>query len=147
MCTQEFFQAQRSQLVGRLALRSLENFESILDYLLSWEVLTWEDYESVSLPGQPLSTLARRLLDIVWNKGGQSCELLFAAVRKAEGADEQTEPGNQWSQNVSCPAQDLQRHRPVIVRKIYGHVEGILDLLLEHGFITKYECDEIRLPI
>ncbi|XP_027725378.1 nucleotide-binding oligomerization domain-containing protein 2 isoform X2 [Vombatus ursinus] len=147
MCTQEFFQAQRSQLVGQLALRSLENFESILDYLLSWEVLTWEDYESVSLPGQPLSTLARRLLDIVWNKGGQSCELLFAAVRKAEGADEQTEPESQWSQNVSCPVQDLQRHRPVIVRKIYGHVEGILNLLLERGFITKYECDEIRLPI
>ncbi|XP_044517352.1 nucleotide-binding oligomerization domain-containing protein 2 [Gracilinanus agilis] len=147
MCTQEFFQAQRSQLVGRLALRSLENFESVLDYLLSWEVLTWEDYESVSLPGQPLSTLARRLLDIVWNKGGQSCELLFAAVQKAEGADEQTEPPRRWSHNESCPAQDLQKHRPVIVRKIYGHVESILNLLLEHGFITKYECDEIRLPI
>ncbi|XP_074149467.1 nucleotide-binding oligomerization domain-containing protein 2 isoform X2 [Sminthopsis crassicaudata] len=147
MCTQEFFQAQRSQLVGRLALRSLENFESILDYLLSWEVLTWEDYESVSLPGQPLSTLARRLLDIIWNKGGRSCELLFAAVEKAEEAEEQTEPLRLWSQNVASPAQDLQRHRPVIVRKIYGHVEGILDLLLERGFITKYECDEIRLPI
>ncbi|XP_074067443.1 nucleotide-binding oligomerization domain-containing protein 2 isoform X2 [Macrotis lagotis] len=147
MCTQEFFQTQRSQLVRRLALRSLENFESVLDYLLSWEVLTWEDYESVSLPGQPLSTLARRLLDIVWNKGGQSCKLLLVAVRIAEGADEQTEPPRQWSQNVSCPAQDLQRHRPVIVRKIYGHVEDILNLLLERGFISKYECDEIRLPI
>ncbi|XP_051835786.1 nucleotide-binding oligomerization domain-containing protein 2 isoform X1 [Antechinus flavipes] len=147
MCTQEFFQAQRSQLVGQLALRSLENFESILDYLLSWEVLTWEDYESVSLPGQPLSTLARRLLDIIWNKSGQSCELLFAAVKKAEETEEQTEPPRLWSQDVASPAQDLQRHRPVIVRKIYGHVEGILDLLLERGFITKYECDEIRLPI
>ncbi|XP_016283938.2 nucleotide-binding oligomerization domain-containing protein 2 isoform X1 [Monodelphis domestica] len=147
MYTQEFFQAQRSQLVGRLALRSLENFESVLDYLLSWEVLTWEDYESVSLPGQPLSTLARRLLDIVWNKGGQSCELLFAAVQKAEGADEQTEPLRKWSQNESCSVQDLQKHRPTIVRKIYGHVESILNLLLERGFLTKYECDEIRLPI
>ncbi|XP_026350515.3 nucleotide-binding oligomerization domain-containing protein 2 isoform X1 [Ursus maritimus] len=147
MCTQDAFQAQRSQLVGLLVSGSLEGFESVLDWLLSWEVLSWEDYEGLSLPGQPLSRLARRLLDTVWNKGTWGCEQLVAAVREAQTDCQAPELSSCWDPHSPHPARDLQSHRPAIVRRLYSHVEGVLDLAWEHGFISQYECDEIRLPI
>ncbi|XP_015428127.1 PREDICTED: nucleotide-binding oligomerization domain-containing protein 2 [Myotis davidii] len=84
MCTQEAFQAQRSRLVGLLGSGSLEAFESVLDWLLSWDVLSWEEYEGLHVLGQPLSHLARCLLDTVWNKGAWGCEQLLAAVQEAQ---------------------------------------------------------------
>ncbi|XP_014383884.1 PREDICTED: nucleotide-binding oligomerization domain-containing protein 2 [Myotis brandtii] len=123
MCTQQAFQAQRSRLVGLLGSGSLEAFESVLDWLLSWDVLSWEEYEGLHVLGQPLSHSARRLLDTVWNKGA-------------------------WGDPHSPhPARDLQCHRPAIVRRLYSHVEGVLDLAQARGFLSPYECDEIRLPI
>lgn len=50
--------------MGLLVLGFLEGFERVLDWLLFWEVLFWEDFEGLSLRGQPLSHLARCLLDI-----------------------------------------------------------------------------------
>lgn len=147
MCTQEAFQAQRGQLVGLLVSGSLEGFESILDWLLSWEVLSWEDYEGLSLLGQPLSHLARRLLDTVWNKGTWGCEQLIAAIQEAQTDYQARELSSCWDPHSPHPARDLQSHRPAIVRRLHGHVEGVLDLAWEHGFISQYECDEIRLPI
>ncbi|XP_029780023.1 nucleotide-binding oligomerization domain-containing protein 2 isoform X4 [Suricata suricatta] len=147
MCTQEGFQARRSQLVGLLVSGSLEGFESILDWLLSWEVLSWEDYEGLSLLGQPLSHLARRLLDTVWNKGAWGCEQLIAAVREAQADRQGPELSCHWDPHSPHPARDLQSHRPAIVRRLYSHVEGVLDLVQERGFISQYECDEIRLPV
>lgn len=147
MCTQEAFQAQRSQLVGLLVSGSLEGFESVLDWLLSWDVLSWEDYESLSLVGQPLSHLARHLLDTVWKKGAWGCEQLVAAVREAQADSQSPELPGHWDPHSPQPAQDLQSHRPAIVRRLYSHVEGVLDLAHERGFISRYECDEIRLPI
>ncbi|XP_032280460.1 nucleotide-binding oligomerization domain-containing protein 2 isoform X2 [Phoca vitulina] len=147
MCTQEAFQAQRSQLVGLLVSGSLEGFESILDWLLSWEVLSWEDYEGLSLLGQPLSHLARRLLDTVRNKGAWGCEQLVAAIREAQTDCQAPELSGCWDPHSPHPARDLQSHRPAIVRRLYSHVEGVLDLAWENGFISRYECDEIRLPI
>ncbi|XP_058562336.1 nucleotide-binding oligomerization domain-containing protein 2 isoform X1 [Neofelis nebulosa] len=147
MCTQEALQAQRSQLVELLVSGSLEGFESILDWLLSWEVLSWEDYEGLSLLGQPLSQLARRLLDTVWNKGAWGCEQLIAAVREAQTGCQAPELSCRWDPHSPHPAHDLQSHRPTIVRRLYSHVEGVLDLAQERGFISRYECDEIRLPV
>lgn len=147
MCSQEAFQAQRSQLVGLLVSGSLEGFESILDWLLSWEVLSWEEYEGLSLLGQPLSHLARRLLDTVWNKGAWGCEQLLTAVQEARADSQSPALGGHWDSHSARPARDLQRHRPAIVRRLYGHVEGVLDLAQVQGFISPYECDEIRLPI
>ncbi|XP_049477179.1 nucleotide-binding oligomerization domain-containing protein 2 [Panthera uncia] len=147
MCTQEALQAQRSQLVELLVSGSLEGFESILDWLLSWEVLSWEDYEGLSLLGQPLSQLARRLLDTVWNKGAWGCEQLIAAVREAQTGCQAPELSCRWDPHSPHPAHDLQSHRPAIVRRLYSHVEGVLDLAQERGFISRYECDEIRLPV
>ncbi|XP_039097472.1 nucleotide-binding oligomerization domain-containing protein 2 isoform X2 [Hyaena hyaena] len=147
MCTQEGFQAQRSQLVGLLVSGSLEGFESILDWLLSWEVLSWEEYEGLSVLGQPLSHLARRLLDTVWNKGAWGCEQLIAAVREAQADCRGPEISCRWDPQSPHPARDLQSHRPAIVRRLYSHVEGVLDLAQERGFISRYECDEIRLPV
>ena len=147
MCTQEALQAQRSQLVGLLVSGSLEGFESILDWLLSWEVLSWEDYEGLSLLGQPLSQLARRLLDTVWKKGAWGCEQLIAAVREAQTGCQAPELSCRWDPHSPHPAHALQSHRPAIVRRLYSHVEGVLDLAQERGFISRYECDEIRLPV
>ncbi|XP_058383772.1 nucleotide-binding oligomerization domain-containing protein 2 isoform X2 [Diceros bicornis minor] len=147
MCTQEAFQAQRSQLVGLLVSGSLEGFESVLDWLLSWEVLSREDYETLSLLGQPLSHLARCLLDTVWKKGAWGCEQLIAAVQEAQADSQSPELPCGWDPHSAHPARDLQSHRPAIVRRLYSHVEGVLDLAHERGFVSRYECDEIRLPI
>ncbi|XP_068384881.1 nucleotide-binding oligomerization domain-containing protein 2 isoform X2 [Eschrichtius robustus] len=147
MYTQDTFQAQRSQLVELLVSGSLEGFESVLDWLLSWEVLSWEDYEGLSLLGQPVSHLARRLLDTVWNKGAWGCELLTAAVQETQADRQPPELPGCWEPHSPHPARDLQSHRPAIVRRLYGHVEGVLDLAQARGFISQYECDEIRRPI
>lgn len=133
--------------MGLLVSGSLEGFESVLDWLLSWDVLSWEDYESLSLVGQPLSHLARHLLDTVWKKGAWGCEQLVAAVREAQADSQSPELPGHWDPHSPQPAQDLQSHRPAIVRRLYSHVEGVLDLAHERGFISRYECDEIRLPI
>ncbi|XP_006908812.1 nucleotide-binding oligomerization domain-containing protein 2 isoform X1 [Pteropus alecto] len=147
MCAQEAFQAQRSQLVGLLVSGSLEGFESVLDWLLSWDVLSWEDYEGLSVLGQPLSHLARRLLDTVWNKGAWACEQLLAAVQEARADSQSPRLHGHWDPHSSHPVRDLRSHRPAIVRRLYSHVEGVLDRAQERGFVSPYECDEIRLPV
>ncbi|XP_052584343.1 nucleotide-binding oligomerization domain-containing protein 2 isoform X6 [Peromyscus californicus insignis] len=147
MCSQEGFQAQRSQLVALLVSESLEGFESILDWLLSWEVLSWEDYEGLSLPGQPLSHSARRLLDTVWNKGDWGCQKLLEAVQEAQANSHTLELHVCWGTHSLHPTRDLQSHRPAIVRGLYNHVEAVLEQAREGGFLSQYECDEIRLPI
>uniref|UniRef100_A0A8D0MW59 Nucleotide binding oligomerization domain containing 2 n=1 Tax=Sus scrofa TaxID=9823 RepID=A0A8D0MW59_PIG len=147
MCAQEAFQAQRSQLVELLVSGSLEGFESILDWLLSWDVLSWEDYEGLSLLGQPLSHLARRLLDTVWSKGTWGCEQLVAAVREAQADSQPSELPGCWNPHSPHPARDLQSHRPAVVRRLYSHVDSVLERTQEQGFISRYECDEIRRPI
>lgn len=147
MCSQEDFQARRSQLVALLVSGSLEGFESILDWLLSWDVLSWEDYEGLSLPGQPLSHSARRLLDIVWNKGDWGCQKLLEAVQEARANSHTLELRDSWDTPSLHPTRDLQSQRPAIVRELYNHVEAVLELARERGFLSQYECDEIRLPI
>ncbi|XP_017385620.1 nucleotide-binding oligomerization domain-containing protein 2 isoform X2 [Cebus imitator] len=147
MCSQEAFQAQRSQLVELLVSGSLEGFESVLDWLLSWEVLSWEDYEGFHILGQPLSNLARRLLDTIWNKGTWACQKLIAAVQEAQADSQTPKLHGCWDPYSLHPARDLQSHRPAIVRRLHSHVEGMLDLARERGFVSQYECDEIRLPI
>ncbi|XP_014303493.1 nucleotide-binding oligomerization domain-containing protein 2 isoform X1 [Myotis lucifugus] len=146
-CTQQAFQAQRSQLVGLLGSGSLEAFESVLDWLLSWDVLSWEEYEGLHVLGQSLSHSARRLLDTVWNKGAWGCEQLLAAVQEAQADGRSPELHGHWDPHSPHPARDLQCHRPAIVRRLYSHVEGVLDLAQARGFLSPYECDEIRLPI
>lgn len=147
MCSQEDFQARRSQLVALLVSGSLEGFESILDWLLSWDVLSWEDYEGLSLPGQPLSHSARRLLDTVWNKGDWGCQKLLEAVQEARANSHTLELRDSWDTPSLHPTRDLQSQRPAIVRELYNHVEAVLELARERGFLSQYECDEIRLPI
>lgn len=133
--------------MGLLVSGSLEGFESVLDWLLSWDVLSWEDYEGLSVLGQPLSHLARRLLDTVWNKGAWACEQLLTAVQEARADSQSPKLHGHWDPHSSHPARDLQSHRPVIVRRLYSHVEGVLDRAQEQGFVSPYECDEIRLPV
>lgn len=133
--------------MGLLVSGSLEGFESVLDWLLSWDVLSWEDYEGLSLLGQPLSHLARRLLDTVWKKGSWGCEQLVAAVQEARADSQAPMLGAHWDPHAPHPAQALRRHRPAIVRRLHRRVEGVLDLARAQGFVSPYECDEIRLPV
>lgn len=126
---------------------SLEGFESILDWLLSWDVLSWEDYEGLSLPGQPLSHSARRLLDTVYNKGPWGCQKLLEAIQEAQANSHAFELHGCWDTHSLQPTRDLQRHRPAIVRRLYNHVDAVLELAREGGFLSHYECDEITLPI
>lgn len=130
-----------------LAGGSVENFEGVLDYLLSWEVLTWEDYENVSIRGYGVSRLARALLDILWNKGDQGYELLVAALEEVGKTRQPTEVEQLQVEELSEPSVYLRKHRPVIVRKIHGQVEGTLKYLLDANCISKYECDEVQLPM
>ncbi|KAK2503011.1 hypothetical protein MC885_017372 [Smutsia gigantea] len=140
MCTQEVFQAQRSQLMGLLVLGSLEGFESVLDWLLFWEVLSWEDYEDLSLQGQPFSHLARCLLDIVLRAVHSCCG--------CPGGPRPVPPAP-WLLGPPLPhaACDLRNHLPATIRRLHRHAEGVLDVAQEQGFISLYECDEIMLPI
>ncbi|XP_029464384.1 nucleotide-binding oligomerization domain-containing protein 2 isoform X2 [Rhinatrema bivittatum] len=147
MCAQEFLKRQRSHLVSTLGGGSVENFENVLDYLIAWDVLTWEDYENVSIQGQTLCRWARNLLDIIWSKGERSGELLGAALQAAERGSAGLDLALQGFEDFSPASKNLQKHRPLIVRKIHGHVQNVLIFLLDRGFITRYECDEIQLPI
>nr|XP_033798778.1 nucleotide-binding oligomerization domain-containing protein 2 isoform X2 [Geotrypetes seraphini] len=147
MCAQEILRRQRSHLVSKLASGSMDNFETVLDYLVAWDVLTREDYESVTIPGQALCKLVRNLLDIIWNKGEKSCEFLIAALQEVERKSQRTEFTSQSYEALSSPLENLQKYRPLIVRKLHNHVQSLLIFLLNQGFITKYECDEIQLSI
>ncbi|KAM4723021.1 nucleotide-binding oligomerization domain-containing protein 2 [Rhinophrynus dorsalis] len=146
MCTLQCISTERSQLVSTLAGGSVEIYEFLLDYLISWDVLNWEEYENVSIVGQPLSKLVRDLLDVIDCKGENSCRLFNDALCEV----------NKVPQDRFClqPPEDqsklliyLQRERPHIVRIIHDHVDAIFQHLLDHNCVSKYEVDVIRLPI
>ncbi|XP_069495566.1 nucleotide-binding oligomerization domain-containing protein 2 isoform X2 [Ambystoma mexicanum] len=147
MCAQELHKAHRSRLVAALAGGSVENFESVLDYLLSWDVLSWEDYESVNVRGRSLPSLARGLLDILWCKGDQVYGLLVAALGEEGAGRQPVQARLPELEELSEAPIYLKKHRPAIVGRVHGHVEHTLKYLLNANFVSKYECDEIQLPI
>ncbi|XP_053305528.1 nucleotide-binding oligomerization domain-containing protein 2 [Spea bombifrons] len=139
---------KRDHFVSILAFGgSREKYESLLDYLLSWEVLNWEEYEKVSILGQPLSSLVRELLDILTCKGEDGCRLFLDALD--EMANGPHEDGNclHTPEDLSKVLSYLRRERPRIVRKIHNHIDEIFNHLVTQDCMSKYEADSLQLPI
>ncbi|KAM4614580.1 nucleotide-binding oligomerization domain-containing protein 2 [Discoglossus pictus] len=146
MCAHQLLNTQRAHLVTTLS-RSVETYESLLDYLLAWDVLTWEEHETVSVVGQPLSKLSRELLDIVSCKSDQNCSLFIDALKEAEKVHSEEKSCLQAPEDLCQLAKYLQKERPHIVRIIHNYVDSVFQQLLEQNCISKYEAGAIQLPI
>ncbi|CAH2324677.1 nucleotide-binding oligomerization domain-containing 2 isoform X1 [Pelobates cultripes] len=146
MCALQSVSTQRDNFVSTLARGSAEKYERLLDFLISWDVINWEEYEHVNILGQPLSKLVRELLDIITCKGEKDCKLFLDAFHKIED-------GSLDEFNLNAPKDFsqfslyLKSERPQIVRIIHKHIDNIFHHLLEHDYVTKYEVDTIQLPI
>ncbi|XP_038662630.1 nucleotide-binding oligomerization domain-containing protein 2 isoform X2 [Scyliorhinus canicula] len=157
MNADQLLKAQRHQFITILGRGSIETFESILDHLLAWDLLNWEEYEHVKSPGL-LSRSSRNLLDVVTCKGTRACELFIVVLEDVINSSQLTdlilgtymprERTDEPSASLSLLAsQTLQKHRPGIVRKLHGHIAAVLEHLQRYGQFSKYECDEVQLPI
>ncbi|XP_048461781.1 nucleotide-binding oligomerization domain-containing protein 2 isoform X2 [Rhincodon typus] len=154
MNADQLLKVQRHKFITILGRVSVEVFESILDHLLAWDLLSWEEYEHVKSPGV-LSRSSRNLLDIVTFKGTRACELFILALEDVIHSSQLTDlilgsykPPEETPESLSSlPSQTLQNHRPNIVRKLHGHVAAVLEILHRYGHFSKYECDEVQLPI
>ncbi|CAN2389559.1 NACHT domain [Pristimantis euphronides] len=147
MSSLQTVQTNRGHLVSTLAGGSVEKYECLLDHLLSQNVLNWEDYEGLSLVGQPLSILVRHLLDTVTCKGEADCKYFLDVLHRVEDSAHEDHLCLQPPEESSQPSQYLQRERPRIIRLIHNYVNAILQHLLEHHHITKIEIEHIQLPI
>ncbi|XP_067854000.1 nucleotide-binding oligomerization domain-containing protein 2 isoform X2 [Heptranchias perlo] len=157
MCADQLLNTQRHQFITILGRGSVENFESILDHLLAWDLLNWEDYEHVKSPGL-LSSSSRNLLDVVTCKGTRACELFILVLKDVIHSSQLTDlmlgnykPPEKADESSTSPSssasQTLQKHRPDIVKKLHGHSAAVLERLHNYGHFSKYECDEVQLPI
>ncbi|XP_023646204.2 nucleotide-binding oligomerization domain-containing protein 2 isoform X1 [Paramormyrops kingsleyae] len=133
-----------------------EILESVLDRLLAWDVLQWEDYQTLRPPNRSLCTSARELLDMVASKGEEACGLLLGAL-------DQVLPGAQKASlslgasaggppladrpSPSTASQTLWSERPCLVVRLRPCIGAALRALVESGSLTTYDCDEVQLPI
>ncbi|XP_078066997.1 nucleotide-binding oligomerization domain-containing protein 2 [Mustelus asterias] len=157
MNADQLLKGQRYQFITILGRGSVEIFESILDRLLAWDLLNWEEYEHVKSPGL-LSRSSRNLLDVVTCKGARACELFILVLEDVISSSQLTdlilgnymppEKTDESSELLSSLAsQTLQKQRPELVRKLHGHIAAVLEHLHRSGHFSKYECDEVQLPI
>ncbi|KAM9409812.1 nucleotide-binding oligomerization domain-containing protein 2 isoform 1-T1 [Pholidichthys leucotaenia] len=156
MCAQELVLKQRTEILQALCSSgSPEHLERVLDVLLARGVVTWEDYHNIQVQGRPLYTNARQLLDLVYTKGLDSCEL-FLAVLKQVLPEAQTAglsypgccsnpKGKEESQNSAIHS--LLTQRPSLVCKLQTCVDGTLETLVKSGHFCAADCDQVRLPI
>lgn len=147
---------QRTEILRALCSGgSAEQLESILDVLLSKEEITWEDYQNIQVTGRPLNSNARQLLDLVYTKGADTCELFLAALKqilpKEQGAalhflersstlDELEDTQGTWTEMVL-------KQRPSLVWKLQGCVHDAVDALVESGHFSSADANEVQLPV
>uniref|UniRef100_A0A3P9MML7 Nucleotide binding oligomerization domain containing 2 n=1 Tax=Oryzias latipes TaxID=8090 RepID=A0A3P9MML7_ORYLA len=147
---------QRTEILRALCSGgSAEHLESILDILVAQEEITWEDYQNVQVTGRPLNSNARNLLDLVYTKGADTCELFLAALKqilpKEQGAglcflehsstlDELEVTQRTWTETV------LKR-RPSLVWKLQGSVHDAVEALVESGHFSSADANEVLLPV
>ncbi|XP_051884480.1 nucleotide-binding oligomerization domain-containing protein 2 isoform X3 [Pristis pectinata] len=155
MSADQLLQAQRYQFVTILGRSSVENFETILDHLLAWDLLNWEEYETVKL-SRHLFSSSRNLLDVIICKGTRACELFIVVLKNIFHSSQLSglllmnyNPPEETDKSTatSLASQTLQKRRPDLVRKLHGRTAAVLALLHGCGHFSKYECDEIQLPI
>ncbi|KAJ8272452.1 hypothetical protein COCON_G00113110 [Conger conger] len=147
-------QGQREELLQALCLGgSVEGLESVMDLLLAWGLLAWEDYQGLSVPGQALSSRVRGLLDLVCIKGESACGLLLAAcsrvfpeARRAALSLGGCEPPQEGGEAGPMPAaQALRSRRPLLVRSLRRGISAALRALLQSGDFTTCDCEEVQL--
>lgn len=156
MCAQQLVLRQRAELLGRLCCGgTAEPLDSVLDLLLSWDVLVWEDYHNVQGLTIPLCSKTRELLDLVYNKGEEACSLLLAAfdqvLPESQKAGLCFGKGNSGRTDIKrtpkSATEALLIDRPALVKKIQDHLDGVLDALMDAGCFTSQDCDEVLLPV
>ncbi|XP_060767976.1 nucleotide-binding oligomerization domain-containing protein 2 isoform X2 [Neoarius graeffei] len=156
MCAQQLVLRQRAELLGRLCCGgTAEPLDSVLDLLLSWDVLVWEDYHNVQGLTIPLCSKTRDLLDLVYNKGEEACSLLLAAfdqvLPESQKAGLCFGKGNSGRTDIKrtpkSATEALLIDRPALVKKIRDHLDGVLDALMDAGCFTSQDCDEVLLPV
>ena len=146
--------AQREKLLQALCCGgSAEGLESVIDLLLAWDLLPWEDYQGLNAPAQALSSRARGLLDLVCLKGESVCSPFLAACSQvfpedwkaglSFGGCEPPLEGEEASPVTAARA--LRRHRPRLVRRLRGGIIAALRSLLGSGNFTACDCDEVQL--
>ncbi|KAG8001380.1 Nucleotide-binding oligomerization domain-containing protein 2 [Nibea albiflora] len=156
MFAQEFVLKQRTDLLHALCSSgSTEHLEQVLDILLAQGELIWEDYQNIQVPGRALYTKARQLLDLVYTKGVETCELFLAALKQVlpeaqivglsfAGCDSNLE---EKEEHQSTSAHTLLTQRPSLVSKLLGRIDGALEALVISGHFTSADCNEVRLPV
>ncbi|KAB5525855.1 hypothetical protein PHYPO_G00145020 [Pangasianodon hypophthalmus] len=156
MCAQQLVLRQRTELLGALCCGgTAEPLDSVLDLLLSWDVLVWEDYHNVQGLSKPLCSKTRDLLDLVYTKGEEACSLLLAAfdqvLPEAQKAGLYFGKGNSRRRDIkktpTSTSEALLIDRPALVKKVRDHLDGVLDALMEAGCFTSQDCDEVLLPV
>ncbi|KAL0188883.1 hypothetical protein M9458_015982, partial [Cirrhinus mrigala] len=83
MSAQQLVLKQRAELLT-------EPLDCVLDLLLAWEVLIWEDYLSIRVAEKPLYSNVRQLLDVVYEKGEDACSLLLAVMNQVLPEEQKT---------------------------------------------------------
>ncbi|XP_028812163.1 nucleotide-binding oligomerization domain-containing protein 2 [Denticeps clupeoides] len=156
MSAQKLVLSQRAELVQALSRGgTAEGVDCVLDLLISWGVLLWEDYVCACVANKPLSTRTRDLLDLVYEKGERACELLLCAF--CQVLPEAQKTGLEFGKCVSVVKDDrepstmatetLLCHRPFLVSRLRDHVDGALEHLLGRGCLTSADREEIQLPV
>lgn len=156
MYAQQLVLKQRAELVRVLSQGgTAEPLDSVLDLLLAWEVLIWEDYQNVQSLGKSLAAKTRDLLDLVSVKGEEACSSLLTAfsqvlpeVQKAGLCfGNSVTVSRQTQRTPETAGQTLLADRPAMVKKIRDHLSGALDALLEAKCFTSEDSDEVLLPV
>lgn len=156
MCAKQLVLRQRTELLGALCCGfTAEPLDCVIDLLLSWDVLIWEDYHNVQGLTKPLCSKTRDLLDIVYTKGEQACSLLLAAFDQVLPEAQKAglclgkghlKPGD-IKKTPTSASEALLVDRPALVKKIRDHVDGVLDALMGAGCFTSQDCDDVLLPV
>ncbi|XP_039993838.1 nucleotide-binding oligomerization domain-containing protein 2 [Xiphias gladius] len=156
MLAQELVLKQRTEILHALCSSgSAEHLERVLDILLAQGELLWEDYQNIHVPGRPLYTNARQLLNLVYAKGVDTCELFLTALKQVlpevqgaglafSGCCLNLEKKEEFQYTST---QTLLANRPSLVSKLQGCIDSALETLVVSGHFTSGDCDEVRLPI
>uniref|UniRef100_A0AAV2LPS5 CARD domain-containing protein n=1 Tax=Knipowitschia caucasica TaxID=637954 RepID=A0AAV2LPS5_KNICA len=149
---QEFVLTRRADIVRALCCSgSSEHLESVLDVLLSREQLTWEDHLNVLVPGRPIHTSTRRLLDLVCCKGAEMCAHLVTALKLVlpESKLEEGISGVSEERAGECmiPTRSLVTQRAKLVLELRDSLGGLLDVLVTTGHFTSADVEAVKLPI
>ncbi|XP_063044004.1 nucleotide-binding oligomerization domain-containing protein 2 [Engraulis encrasicolus] len=156
MSAQQLVLRQRAELVQALCCGgTAEPLDSVLDLLLSWSAFEWEDYLNVCCgTAKTLCSRSRELLDLAYSKGDDACCHLLTAFHQVL-PDAQKDTLNFGSTYTAQKSQEgeisatltLLGDRPGLVTKLRNSVDEALDELVQKGFLTSSECEDIQLPV